>query len=327
MRHNIKSLVKKLGYAIYGILFKINYFIFNFLMKYFKSLFLRDLVSRVKKLPTTKLERIMLFFVNAMAGRNLTPITLQYIQKLLQDMTLEQKELLFRSAARTVTGQPLTDETLSTLECATLAKLVYSQEGEDLFLDRLLHSQKNGFFVDIGAHHPKRFSNTYLLYRRGWRGINIDATPGSMEAFKQIRSNDLNLELAIGPSKEPIEFTIFFEGALNTFDQSLAQQYSELGYKVKEKIVLIPHNISDVLDEYLVQDLEIDLLSIDLEGLDFLVLRSWDWEKHKPKIIIVEIFIQNIKDLYENELTQFLESLGYNPIGKLWNSVIFQRKP
>ena len=60
--------------------------------------------------------------------------------------------------------------------------LCYSQEGEDMILGKIFSGQKHGFYVDVGAHHPLRFSNTYLFYLKGWRGINIDAMPGSMVA-------------------------------------------------------------------------------------------------------------------------------------------------
>lgn len=55
--------------------------------------------------------------------------------------------------------------------------------------------KKIGFYVDVGAHHPMRFSNTYFFYRMGWSGINIDAMPGSMKEFKKYRRRDINLEL------------------------------------------------------------------------------------------------------------------------------------
>ena len=42
----------------------------------------------------------------------------------------------------------------------------YSQEGEDLILQRIFHNQKDGFYIDVGAHHPFRFSNTALLYKK-----------------------------------------------------------------------------------------------------------------------------------------------------------------
>lgn len=74
----------------------------------------------------------------------------------------------------------------------------YSQEGEDMILHRIFERQCKGFYVDIGAHHPFRFSNTYLFYKRGWSGINIDAMPGSMNIFNKFRNRDINLEYGIG---------------------------------------------------------------------------------------------------------------------------------
>ncbi len=75
----------------------------------------------------------------------------------------------------------------------------YSIEGEDRIVRSLFWEKRDtGFYVDVGAHHPFRFSNTYLFYTQGWRGINIDATPGSMRAFKKHRPRDINLEIGIG---------------------------------------------------------------------------------------------------------------------------------
>ena len=73
----------------------------------------------------------------------------------------------------------------------------YSQEGEDLIINRLIDSKKNGFYIDIGAHHPFRFSNTYKFYKMGWNGINIDAMPGSMKLFREKRPRDINIECGI----------------------------------------------------------------------------------------------------------------------------------
>jgi len=70
-------------------------------------------------------------------------------------------------------------------------KKSYSQDGEDVVLASFYENMKNyrGFYVDIGAHHPVRFSNTWMFYKNGWKGINIDPTPGSMKAFNVIRSH------------------------------------------------------------------------------------------------------------------------------------------
>src|SRR5437016_1307579 len=78
-------------------------------------------------------------------------------------------------------------------------RLSYAQEGEDLVLARILETNtSSGFFVDIGAHHPTRFSNTYYFYRRGWRGINVDALPGTASLFQRMRPRDVTVECGVG---------------------------------------------------------------------------------------------------------------------------------
>jgi len=99
----------------------------------------------------------------------------------------------------------------------------YSQEGEDLILLRIFEKKRIGFYVDVGAHHPFRFSNTYRFYLRGWRGINIDPMPGSMRLFNKFRKRDINLELAVGENEDTLIYYMFNEPALNTFDEGLAK--------------------------------------------------------------------------------------------------------
>ena len=77
----------------------------------------------------------------------------------------------------------------------------YSQEGEDVILQYIFRDQETGFYVDIGAHHPKRFSNTFGLYKMGWLGINVDPLPGCMDAFRKQRPRDINLEVAVSDRK------------------------------------------------------------------------------------------------------------------------------
>lgn len=85
----------------------------------------------------------------------------------------------------------------------------FSQEGEDVILQDLFLKKKKGTYIDIGAHHPKRFSNTYFYYRRGWRGINIDAQPGSMNLFNIYRKKDINIECGIGLESGNLDYYIF----------------------------------------------------------------------------------------------------------------------
>jgi hypothetical protein len=82
----------------------------------------------------------------------------------------------------------------------------YSQEGEDLILRKIFENQQQGFYIDVGAHHPKRFSTTYVFYKHGWRGINIDAMPDSLKVFNKFRKRDINLEKAFSDKKERLTY-------------------------------------------------------------------------------------------------------------------------
>ena len=104
------------------------------------------------------------------------------------------------------------------------ARKSYSQEGEDMILRRLFEKQKTGFYVDVGAHHPKRFSNTLFFYKKGWHGINIDAMPNSMSLFDKIRPRDINLEVPISEKKQKLKYYMFNEPALNGFSKELAEK-------------------------------------------------------------------------------------------------------
>ncbi len=78
----------------------------------------------------------------------------------------------------------------------------YSQEGREIILRRILEKKKTvGFYIDVGAHHPKRLSNTYYFYKKGWRYMNIDAKPKCMKIFRRTRPRDLNLEFAISDKR------------------------------------------------------------------------------------------------------------------------------
>lgn len=89
--------------------------------------------------------------------------------------------------------------------------LSFSQEGEDMILRKLLDRKTTGFYIDVGAHHPQRFSNTYFFYLKGWSGINIDPIPGRMKLFNQLRNRDINLEIGISESKKSLTYYIFNE--------------------------------------------------------------------------------------------------------------------
>ncbi|MFH1195168.1 MAG: FkbM family methyltransferase [bacterium] len=201
----------------------------------------------------------------------------------------------------------------------------YSQEGEDMILRRIFEKQGGGFYVDVGAHHPKRFSNTYYFYKKGWRGINIDAAPGSMKYFSKFRKEDINLEIPVSDTIEILTYHMFDDPALNGFSKELSvERDKNSNYRIVKTIELKTSTLSEILDKYLPQNTVIDFLSIDVEGFDFKVLKSNDWEKYLPKIVLVEALQSSLEDLNKNEIVNFMKTNGYEIFAKSFNTFIFK---
>jgi len=201
----------------------------------------------------------------------------------------------------------------------------FGQEGEDLIVGRLFDGLNNGFFVDVGAHHPFRFSNTWLLYQRGWRGINIDAMPGAMEAFRKWRTEDINIESLVSADKQSLRFFQYEEPALNTLSEAIVRQREKDApqYKLKGVIDLVPRRLDEILSEHVPPGQVIDLLNVDVEGHDLEVLQTNDWERFRPRVIVAELLGIGFAEMERTELYQFLAARGYRLRSKLVNSAIF----
>ena len=201
--------------------------------------------------------------------------------------------------------------------------LCYGQNGEDLILNRLMEGQARGFYVDVGAHHPVRFSNTCLFYKRGWRGINIDAMPGSMKKFYQLRPRDINLECGVAGDAGKLTFHRFNDSALNTFDVVEAALKNKPPYALIDIIEVAVERLDVLLARHLPAGQQIDFLSVDVEGKDEEVLRSNDWELYRPRFILAETLRTDMLRLNECPVVQFLQSVGYTIVSKAYNTSFF----
>lgn len=202
----------------------------------------------------------------------------------------------------------------------------YSQEGEDRILARYFGGKEGGFYVDIGAHHPHRFSNTYLFYLQGWRGLNIDAMPGSMKEFEKWRPEDINIEAAVSSKKQTLVYHIFNEPALNTFSKEEALKKDGLrNYKITGTVAIETFPLSFLLEKYLQANQPIDFMSIDVEGLDFDVLQSNDWERFKPGMILIESLNSSLELILQSPVFRFLKEKGYTLVAKSYNTLFFKQ--
>ena len=202
----------------------------------------------------------------------------------------------------------------------------YSQEGEDMILRRLFEGQKTGFYVDVGAHHPKRFSNTFFFYKKGWSGINIDAMPNCMKLFDKIRPRDINLEVPISDKKQKLKYYMFNEPALNGFSKDLTEKRDgKDNYKIISEKDMETSTLEKILEKYLPSGQEIDFMSIDVEGLDLQVLKSNNWKQFRPKFVLVEVLGCSISEIANSKEYKYLAGFGYEIFAKTVNTVIFRR--
>jgi len=201
----------------------------------------------------------------------------------------------------------------------------YSQEGEDLILNRLFERQKKGFYVDVGAHHPFRFSNTFLFYLKGWRGINIDAMPGSMKLFNKHRKHDINLEIPVLSEANDMIYYQFDEPALNGFSKTLSiERNQNTNYKIINQLELRGMPLAQILKNNIPEkNQQIDFMSIDVEGLDLEVLKSNDWIKFRPNILLVELLNSSMDLINEDPVMIFLKEQKYSVFSKCIKTTIF----
>lgn len=185
----------------------------------------------------------------------------------------------------------------------------YSQFGEDCVL---LHwfgrrKQEERFFVDVGCYHPTKGSNTYALYRRGWRGINIDLDADKISAFRLRRPGDLSLVAAVSDRVETLGvFTDKWYSTRATLDPSIGQ-----GPGFNRHAQVETTTLTAIIDATRYQGRKIDLLSVDVEGFDLRVLQGLDFARYAPAVVLVESLLTKLEDILAGDLHCFMRGNGY----------------
>lgn len=202
-------------------------------------------------------------------------------------------------------------------------KITYSQEGEDLILMEVLDQVSSGFYVDVGAFHPFKHSNTMLLHTNGWSGLNIDAMPGSMRLFDKFRPNDINIESVVSSRIGVTEYYRFQKSDLNTIDAQEAVHKQKLGFKLESVEKVSTTTLTNILEEFNIKN--IDVLNIDVENHELEVLKGLNFKKFTPKFILVEILRRNdIRIIDESEVAKYLSDRKYVPFAKTSRTAIFR---
>ena len=202
-----------------------------------------------------------------------------------------------------------------------LNKKTYSLFGEDLAALKFFKNEKKGFYVDIGCYHPTHINNTYLLYKKGWNGINIDVSQFSIDLFKFMRPDDLNYKCAVSETKKKVNLYYQKEHSqLTSINKLTAKKF--IKGRLKKKIIN-SFSLEEILSWGKYKDYEIDFLDVDVEGADLQVLKGLNFSKRKPKLICVEIHQNNFK---KHKIYRFLIKKKYKLIWHVSFSFLFKRK-
>ncbi|HEX2179419.1 MAG TPA: FkbM family methyltransferase [Actinomycetota bacterium] len=163
----------------------------------------------------------------------------------------------------------------------------YGQNFEDVVLNRMFPDDHRGFYIDVGAYDPVSTSVTRHFYERGWRGINVEPSVAGHQRLVEQRPRDLNLNVALSNTTGSMTF---FEGTensrqLSTLSGQSAQRAREAGHILQERRIEVT-TLAEICAEHVT--VEIDFLSVDVEGHEHEVLQGADWDRWRPRVVVVE---------------------------------------
>ena len=185
-------------------------------------------------------------------------------------------------------------------------RLAYSHWGIDLIITKLLNSKNKGIYIDVGCHHPFLNNHSYLLYKSGWEGINIDIDYNSIDMFNFFRKSDVNVQTAVTDHKGEVDLFFYHNrAAKNTISK-------EFGSDAKEQKKINSDTLNNIIENSKFKNSKIDFVSIDVEGNEMNVLNGFNLKKYKPKLILLEFILPNKKEFYEKDINEITNSEVYN---------------
>ncbi len=213
----------------------------------------------------------------------------------------------------------------------THKKISYSYGGIDSLILNIFKNKKNGFYLDIGCGHPIKNNNTYLLNKKGWKGINIDLDKDNIDLFNSYRKNDFNLTTAVSDKEGETDLYFYHsKSALNTISKQNADFQKAEVSKIKK---VKTQTINNIIENSPYKDKKIDFLTIDVEGSELSILKNFNFQKYLPKVIVVEyldlslkkleIKNLNISNIINSDIYKLIISKNYTLANVLHSDLVF----
>lgn len=189
-------------------------------------------------------------------------------------------------------------------------RISFSQFGEDILLLSYFEKfdHRSGVYVDVGALSPFMLSNTLLLHKLGWRGINVDFDEDKIKAFRQYRPDDHNVCAAVSDTSRKMKILKYSNAAVDScVELGETTSVSACGERPSEIREVQTTTLSQIIEASPYAGQQIDYLNVDVEGLDLAVLKGLDFNKYRPTVITAEA----LDDMSKTSLTAFLKAQGY----------------
>ena len=210
-------------------------------------------------------------------------------------------------------------------------KISFSLTSVDLLVSYIFKNQKKGYYIDVGCNHPVFSNNTYLLYKKGWRGINIDLDKKCIDLFNTFRKKDFNLEAAVSDNFEEVDLFFYHDkSAINTINKKIISFQKQ---KPKEIKRIKTKTLNSILEQSPFINKQIDFLSIDVEGNELNVIKGLNLKKYSPKIVVIEfldlslktIEIKNfnIQNIINSEIYKYMVSNDYSLVNWVHSDLVF----
>ncbi|MDR2375460.1 MAG: FkbM family methyltransferase [Treponema sp.] len=196
------------------------------------------------------------------------------------------------------------------------------QAGQDLLAYLYFRGKKTGFFLDIGAHDGRTYSNSYVFEQLGWRGACVEPLPGVFEQLRQNRRCDC-YQAALAASASPGAVFVHAVGVdtLSGLESELAGGHEDWIVREggrPERIRVKTLTFSGLMASYPDQQ-TIDFLSLDVEGAEMAILRTIDFETYNFGLITVEC----VEEKEGEDLRDFMAAKGYGVLADLGLDLMF----
>lgn len=197
-------------------------------------------------------------------------------------------------------------------------KILFSQFGEDALVYRHFPKGFVGTYLDIGAYHPFKFSNTARLWTMGWNGVNVDANKSSVALFDRIRPNDVNIWAAVVPQME--------RDRSETVAFSAGDGISAIGHIVDlgtagPQVPAI--SLKDLCRHF---QRPVDFMNIDIEGLDEAIIGDEAFRALAPRLLAIVQYGEDLAEILRRPSTALLTDLGYSLVSRCELTSLFLRK-